>query len=259
MEIVNLMASTVVFHVTDLKTLDHLTRSHLEFQFSPFPYGPLHVVSPSLKTMAITLRLPLSFFEAISIHATTSSPSGNSQIPGDYMVTGPTTDVCGREQSKVWVRVWPALAVQLKRLQSLRLWLDHDDHSSWSFVDERTALSYFATSISPDKIPSLRDVSINLPNLHPRHEKPERHFMKNSPQPPAHVTVKRRLRQRYYCEEITPGHISIGYKEDFPILLDLNVPDFEHFGFGNMTREELEDLERRLWERGEDLDNLFLL
>lgn len=250
------MASTATFHVTDLETLDHLAQSHLSFGSSSTPYGLLHAVGPLLRKLTITLRLPLSFFEAVSSDATTSSPSGNTQMPDVSIATRHTADVRRRDQLSVWMRVWPALAVQLKQLQSLHLWLDHDDHSSWSFVDERAALSSFTASMSRDNIPSLQDVSVDLPNLHPRHEKPERHFTKESLQPPAYVTLSRRLRQRFYCEEAILGHIRVSYEADFPIMLD--ILELEHSGCQNMTREELEDWERELWESGEDVDDLLM-
>lgn len=244
------MARTATFHVTDLETLDHLAQSHLSFgSLCKSPYGLLHGVGPLLRKLSITLRLPLSFFEAVSSDAATSSPSRNTQTPAVSMAT---------RQASLWIRVWPALAVQLQQLQSLHLWLDHDDRSSWSFVDERAALSSFTASMSTDKIPTLEDIAVNLPNLHLRHEKPEHHFTKGSPQPPAHVTLNRRLRQRYFSEESISGHIWVTYTADFPVLLEIIDPEARDCGGVDMTREELEDWERELWERGEDVDDLLM-
>lgn len=238
--------------MTDLETLDHLAQSHLNFKLSPSPYG-LHAVGPLLRKLSISLRLPLSLFEAVSSGATTSSPSANTQMP-DVSVARHTTNIRACDQSNVWRRVWPALAMQLKRLQSLHLWLDHDSKPSWSFVDERAALSSIIASLSPDKIHCLKDVSVGLPNLHPRYEKPERHFTKKSLQPPAHVAINRRLRQRNFYEEDSLGQISVTYAPDFPIALE--ILEYEFPAGQNPTREELEYWERETWERGQDMNDV---
>lgn len=245
------MASSATFHVTDLETLNYLAQSHFELGLSPSPYEPLHAICPLLKNLSITLRLPLSFFEAVSSNATILSPSGNIQMPEASVAIKHTTNVRGPCQSGVWRRVWPALAMQLRRLQSLQLWLDHDKQSSWSFIDERAILSPFVIFMSRDKIPSLKDISISLPNLHPQYEKPERHFTKESPQLPTHVTLSRRVRQRYFYEESVSGNIRVSYEVDFPVMLELlefEVPS----GCERMTREWLENWERKLWKSGEN-------
>lgn len=59
---------------------------------------------------------------------------------------------------------------------------------------------------------------------------------------------------RFHCEETVPVHIPVsyeaGYEADFPIMLD--ILGLKHSGCQIMTREELEDWERKFWESDQD-------
>ncbi|KAF1847998.1 uncharacterized protein K460DRAFT_414631 [Cucurbitaria berberidis CBS 394.84] len=121
-------------------------------------------------------------------------------------------------QAATWLRLGPALS-RIKGLEELKIWLDHNDDAYWKTVNERTALSALAPLA---ELPNL-DLTINLP----------RHFEDDIPIPP--FVILRRLRQRHHGRNWRP---------DFPILEEGDC------FFEDYNRQELEDLERRMWRRG---------
>ena len=240
------LASDVLIQVTDLHILDRFGRvdqASCASLASPCSYGFLEAVVPSIRRLSLALRLPLPFFQALE-----------SDTPASGALQQTRSQANEEALASRWVRVWPSLAVRLEKLQSLHVWLDHTDSRSWCLVNERKVLSVLAESMSPRNIPTLREVSVSLPNLHPRHENPEYHFTQNSPGPAACITISRRLRQRYYYEEKSSGHGTVTYVPDFPLLLEFH--EMEGLGSGPTTREEIEDFERTLWERGDDVEQL---
>ncbi|KAI1773519.1 hypothetical protein F4818DRAFT_112153 [Hypoxylon cercidicola] len=141
------------------------------------------------------------------------------------------------DECLIWMRVWSDLALQLKRLQCLQLWLGIDDISYyWFSVDEPTILSPFFASISPNKIAGLTDVSINLPFIYPLLENPERHLTEGGPAPPAFITIKREMRQRYH-------HFVHGIGQEAVTFEGMNIDDAEA-------------VQRELLEEGADYDAL---
>lgn len=243
----DLLATTAAFHITDLQSLDYLAQNQPSTAVYPTSYELAHAVIPLLKTLSITSQLPLRFFEAVSSQVTAASDFVRAAVGENLLPQTKLAKIGGRDKSSVWLQMWPALAVQLRQLQTLHLWLDHDGPTSWSFVDERAVLSPLFSAISPETLLSLKEVSVNLPNLHPRYEKPEYHFTRFSAPPPAHTTLRRRLRQIVHCRTLDSGDIEIIEKGDFPLLLEFI--GVEEWGFGNVTtRPELETWEREAWD-----------
>lgn len=164
----------------------------------------------NVKDLSISLRLPLAAYEALG--ATTQSSVGPSLLSP-----------------------WAGIE-HFRRLRKLRIWLDHDEPCSWSMVNERAILSPLAS------LNTNLNISIDLPKLHPKWERPDWHFTKDSPQLP--VFIHRRYRQRYHVVECSDGSLSILLKPDFPIFFELTGWD--------MTMEEIEKYERTAWEAGQD-------
>ncbi|RYP23576.1 hypothetical protein DL765_001090 [Monosporascus sp. GIB2] len=242
-DILIFMVSTVTFNITDLETLEYLVQRNQDSGLShPSSDGLLPKVCPFLKRLNLTLRLPLSFFKTPENGVALASSSG----AGDIVKT--PDDV--PSQLKTWAQIWAALAHQLKQLQNLHIWLDTDDKSSWSLVNERAILSHLAALISIGTIPGLKHVSVNLPLLLPRREKPERHFTKDSPPPPAYLTIQRSLRQTLHGEEITPGEFHVISDSEFSLLVEL----LEFPGFEGMSLAEIVNMERECWRRGQDME-----
>ncbi|KAH8903810.1 hypothetical protein BR93DRAFT_930952 [Coniochaeta sp. PMI_546] len=237
------LSHNAVFHVTDLDTLCELAQLRRRSDAPHSPYGFLSAVTPSIRKLSIILRLPLPVFQVLGSDIDLSNPPhGHHGNNNEYNL------------ASMWRQVWPLLALQLAGLRRVSLWLDHDESRSWCLVNERRVLSPFINSLPPDKLTMLDGVTLNLPNLHPRDENPELHFTQDSPQPPAHFTISRRLRQRYYYDETSSGYDRVSYVPDFPLLLEFR--DWEGSGFESMTFEEIEEFERLLWKRGDDVDLL---
>ncbi|RYP90037.1 hypothetical protein DL770_003817 [Monosporascus sp. CRB-9-2] len=250
-DILVFMSSTVTFNVTDLETLKWLVQRD---QDSGLSHLLLAEVCPSsLRQLSITLRLPRSFFKTLEndVASLTEGSSGS----GEDILEETPHDEAPSQQLKMWTRVWAALAYQLKQLQSLQIWLDNDDKSSWSMVNERAILSHLAASISIGSIPGLEHVSVNLPLLNPRHETPERHFMKDGPSPPACFTVQRSLRPTLQVEEITSGQFHVTDDSELAFLVDffeLQSNGSEDGGLAGFV-----DWVREAWEKGQDVEAEF--
>lgn len=168
-----------------------------------------------VKRVSITLRLPLATLKAFE----DSPNTGNTAI---------------------WTSLFSALA-DLSELRTLQIWLDHDDEASWMNVNERAVLA----ALTPLSSKSSLDVSINLPMLHPGLESADRHFVPDEPAPA--FSIHRRLRQRLFGnKDGKNGHI-VTTVNDFPFLTEAD-------GFEEMPLQRLEELERRYWKSGMDVE-----
>lgn len=176
--------------------------------------GLLRCFLLNIKELNISLRLPLAAYEA-------------SQTTGQSSVGSPPVST--------WTEL-PYTIERFEKLNTLRIWLDHDQACSWSMINERAVVSPLAY-LSADL-----DVSINLPKLHPKFERPDWHFMEDKAQPP--LVIHRRFRQREHVKECGDGSLVSYHEPDFPISYAL-----EHF---HMDIEDVEANERRAWKEGED-------
>jgi hypothetical protein len=172
---------------------------------------------PNLKQLSISLRLSLATYKELENAGDSAS--------------------CELSLISAWTEL-PFACEHLRKLRTLRIWLDHEEPCSWSVVNERAILSPLA-SLSSN--PNL-DFSINLPKLHPKWEAPERHFTKDSPRLP--IAIQRRYRRRHHGVEDSNGNLCVRYRPDFPVMHEaaemLGIPV-----------EEIEEKERASWERGE--------
>ena len=125
---------------------------------------------------------------------------------------------------------------RLNKLVELHLHLDHDDPLSyWTCIDERRLLSCIP------RLPNA-SVTVSLPLLHPGAERPDCHFMPDSPAPDG-FTIQRRLRQTYYVEDPTrlTGSFSIAKASDFPLLR--HSPPYI-----DQSLQQVIDHEREMWK-----------
>ena len=159
---------------------------------------------------------------------------------------------------------------QLQHLRSLHIWLDHDDKSSWSIIKERLALNRVITTLTAHMQVRYRDESLahldiifNLPKLHPGIARPNTHFVQESAPPP--FTIEWRIRQRYHCKEGVIDDLSVRYNADFPVMhqllefleLEMNrEPNMN--GKPHMTLQEVEEMEKELWENGTDVNRFMM-
>ncbi|KAK3317196.1 hypothetical protein B0T19DRAFT_479326 [Cercophora scortea] len=245
-EISELLARHTVFNVTDLETLDVLAQAPRGSEILSSPCSLLSFAIPSLRKLSITLRLRLPLLRALENDTTETTFDGDAPAADANLMAE-----CSRVRA-TWSRTWPLLALQLKQLRHLYIWLDHEDKRSWSLVDECKILLPVAASMSPARIASLKDVTFNLPKLHPRYEDPERHFTKGSAQTPELITIHRRLRQRYFAEQDASGRLSVEFKPDFPVMYEVNHLALQ--GQLSMPDEEYEEYERGQWESGVDVE-----
>ncbi|KAF2494342.1 hypothetical protein BU16DRAFT_619469 [Lophium mytilinum] len=153
-----------------------------------------------------------------------------------------------------WLDVHTAIT-QLKELRRLQIWIDHDDKSSWSRVNERAILHPLESLLS---LPDL-NMCISLPKLHPLWENPYRHYVQDNTM----FKMHRRLRQSHHGREYEDGTFVVLEKQDFPILGNFwndvearckaQNPQLEVFFY---SPTEMESMERDSWLFGEDVENL---
>ncbi|KAF2789376.1 hypothetical protein K505DRAFT_284515 [Melanomma pulvis-pyrius CBS 109.77] len=218
-----MIADIAAFHINDLETLSILDPQSRVLTSAPsFSSMLAACVVPSLKELHINLRLPLSSYEALekAVDSTGSEPSSM-----DHSISA-------------WTGLCPAIE-GLSELRRLRIWLDHAEPCTWSMVNERAVLSPLAPLSNN---PNL-DISIDLPKLHPKWEDLDRHYTEDSS--PLPLTIHRRYRQRCHGIESSDGSFGTKHSPDFPIL-------YEFTEMYNMTIQEVDDMERKSWERGED-------
>lgn len=127
-----------------------------------------------------------------------------------------------------WNAICNALP-NLKNLQKVNIWLDHLAVSSRTHVNERAFIAPLVAAASTFSF----TLSINLPNLHPKHENPERHFLPES-YDASPICITRRLRNHYHG--VIQSKHGVGWRDfpDFPIL----------WGEESDSEVELEDMER---------------
>ncbi|KAH7086984.1 hypothetical protein FB567DRAFT_56509 [Paraphoma chrysanthemicola] len=213
------VADTVIIHVNDIDTLGFVIAAALSGEIGPDRSVTSTVrtlIVQNLTSLDIGMRLSLSTYSA---HATSETLSRTASLHSTF-------------------NSMPFAIERMTRLRRLRIWLDHDEPCSWSMVNERALLSPLAPLAN---LPSLQS-SVSLPKLHPKWEAAGRHYTNASaPQP---FAVHRRVRQRYHGIKSNDGTLGVEYKPDFPVLYEFAETD--------MTMEEVERLERRIWEAGDD-------
>jgi hypothetical protein len=260
LDVCDFVSEGTAINITDLDTLGVL----LQTPFEPSsdlnrPWNFWDYTRPAIHKLNIALRLPLAFYEALQ------------EDENLVLVTNHDTSVELNKCASAWARLWQA-ACHLPQLRSLHIWLDHDDRPSWSFVNERVALRQIIAALmarmqacSEEQTTPHMDVTFNLPKLHPRYARPDTHFFEESPPQPFYI--KRRIRQRFHCQEWVSGSLSAVYKADFPVMHEwpemCEESDKEFHGVVGttlqedyMTLEEVEDFERKLWERRENVYDL---
>ena len=233
-----------------MDTLDCLTNGQPNLQTSSnCQWGVWNHMQCRIKKLDISLRLPLAFYRALE----------DNKIADQTSVIASSTTATVARMCRTWTRIWPSLC-DLQQLQSIHIWLDHDDPSSWSVIKEKLILNYaFAIFQQEMQVRSSRKdfsqlkVLFNLPKLHPAIAKAETHFVQDTSPPPCNI--ERRYRQRYHCVTSDDGTLSVKHNPDFPIMHE--IADFyanECLGDLSMTLEESEDMERTMWLRGEDVE-----
>jgi hypothetical protein len=170
----------------------------------------LECLVPNIKDLTVSLRLPLRDYEVLQ------------------------TDAGVVPRSTIWSQ-FPGAIKRMSKLRRLHIWLDHDEPTTWSQVNER---AIFSSLQSLADIPNLT-TSITLPKLHPQHENAEKHFMVGTS--PLGMAIHRRYRQRYHS---TDG-MHVLYEPDFPILHEIA----DYWG---ISMAETEELERGEYSMGHD-------
>ncbi|OAL49098.1 hypothetical protein IQ07DRAFT_645098 [Pyrenochaeta sp. DS3sAY3a] len=183
-DILDILARTAVFHVTELVTIDFAINA-LSRKLRP------HSVPASffarIAKLNLTLRLPYAFCFGGSI----------------------TTPKCSYHDT--YFRL-DSFLVQLKGLKRFRLMLDHDSHHAWARVNEMYLLDPFRKFLETKN----RDLLVILPKLHPRWEDPERHFMEGNM---TAFPLLRHVRQRFHAMPTRSKYWIVEFKPDFPFLL----------------------------------------
>jgi len=218
------MAPTTDFHSSDLETLGCLMKPQYQ---GPSAFLLAFSVVPRITRLSISLRLPLDFWRALE--AETGAGSSTESWEGI---------------------VWRSMSdgiTKLKKLKSLKIWLDHDGQDSWTMVNERALLSHL---MPLSTLPNLV-ITLDCPKLHPKFETPDRHFTTTGSPPP--FPIHRRLRQRYHCVE-TDDRVGVIENPDFPILL----PYVHDYVWPGKTKQEMEEVERDMWKNGEDVEGVIL-
>ncbi|KAK4113247.1 hypothetical protein N656DRAFT_778773 [Canariomyces notabilis] len=240
MELVEEATTGTDFHVTDLRTLKAMLDHRAP---APAPYSFEGSICPCISKLSITLSLPLAFFQAIEAVVYRASP--------DWEIAS-TSDI---EDNSVgtWLHLHSRLLIQLPKLRKLRVWLDHNNDSYWSVVDERAILAPMEALRTSN--PSLELVCV-LPKLHPRIEDRQRHYLSvdvdEEEESPSRLVVHRFMRQRYrVVEDRDTGDKTVTIVPDFPVL-------YKHPLFDGRPLLDVEDYERALWRSGLDVRQHFM-
>jgi hypothetical protein len=212
------MLHRVVVNITDLATLMRMCNE------AAGHVRPI-ILQQGVRHLSLTLRMPLDFYKSLETQTekTTITPSEIQQEP-------------------IAAHTWAQLRSMLDKLttlSTLRLWFDHSDTCSWSFVNERALLSSILTYLSATAITT----TIILLRLHPVYESPDRHF--TTDELGKNLYLYRKLRQRWYSEVDRSGDVDVVHKPDFPIAID---------AFDDMTIVEAEMWERKHWREGRDVE-----
>lgn len=215
-------------------------------------------MAPSIiAELSVTLRLPLQVFQELANYFLIRPDNQEPKREDDQEST--------REEvmADQWSDVWYVLTTPLMKLRRISLWLDHDGIESWRFANERLVLAYLTYWIEPERGTALESVTLHLPNLHPLHEKPFFHYTQDSPHPRATTsfTIHRRVRQRYFYTDTTPENVGIVFAPGFPLSLEIHEKKAQLKNQGlenieNISLEEIEELERELWESGYDVERV---
>lgn len=178
LDVCDFVTETTAINVTDLDTLDVLLPKPDELLSGPNrPWNLWDYTRPGIHKLNVALRLPLAFYRALEEDEALVSVTSHH--------TSAVSKACS-----TWVRLWPAVG-RLQQLRSLRIWLDHDDPSSWSVVKERLALHHIIAALVAhrqvrsrgENLPHM-DITFNLPKLHPGIVRPDTHFVQGSAPPP---------------------------------------------------------------------------
>jgi hypothetical protein len=84
---------------------------------------------------------------------------------------------------------------------------------------------------------SSLEVSVTLPKLHPKYEQEDRHYVNG--ELPGNARLQRALRQTHHAQ----GDAYVIEEPDFPLMIDFW-----------WTVEEAEEMERKMWIKGEDVE-----
>lgn len=224
-----------VVEITDLDTLGYLLRK----QKKPLAEHDAYLVASftAIRSLRLSLRLPLSFYMTLESRASNGQDSTNS---GEK-----TNDGCHwKSQLAAWDGLNTGIS-QLKHLYRLRTWLDHDQRApTWAALNERAILRPFALLAATGL-----QLVLELPKLHPFLETSALHYMADGPQPP--FPIDRKVRQKFFAETDDKGKPKVIYQKDFPVLVELM--DFD----SSYSLEDIEDIERMCWERGQDPEDWF--
>ncbi|KAI0415300.1 hypothetical protein F5X98DRAFT_347035 [Xylaria grammica] len=249
-DVLDIVAERTAFNVTDTVTMNVLlSKSDDPGSSSDCPWSFCDHVVPNIRRLNITFRLPVAFYEdleyGIGSALSRDRPADNLELTSHSR----------------WAYVWSTIH-RLQQLRSLYIWLDHDGRRSWSVVKERLALHHLIAGLTAQKqfrqakeLPPT-EISVNLPKLHPGISGPLTHFVGDGLQLP--FTIERRYRQRFHCRQDASGRLAVEYEADFPILYEISELQEASGDLAGdiITLEEIEDLEERMWERGENVNGV---
>lgn len=207
------IADTTTVHVSGLETFQAIVSNTGPSNAESCTMTSLFLdaLLSNTKNLAIHLRLPLADLE------TPETSHGT-----------PTQNTCFANL--------PTALSKMPHLHTLTIWLDHDQPTTWSIINERVLLSPLATF----SLKSPIQVLLDLPKLNPAHETPKLHYI-SSAELPSNFRIHRRQRQPYYSAD----GIEVQHAPDFPVL-------YHMCDFWKCTIEEIEDMERKEIEAGRD-------
>jgi hypothetical protein len=221
-EICDLLVRTSMVQITEFGTLDCLNGHLATVEHALSGFFPAKLCE--ITRLGITLRLPLQFFQALE------------NLPKNVA----TTSELDPESAglKPWLQLGSTLS-QLESLTKLELWLDYDEAGSWSVVSERALLDPLLTQLHSQH--SSLEISVTLPKLHPKYEQEYRHYVDG--ELPGNARLQRVLRQTCHTRVDAKGDAYVIEEPDFLFMFDFF-----------WTVEEVEEMERKMWINGEDVE-----
>lgn len=231
------------FHITNSDVLCQLEQSGETLVLSEAPFYEASIRTVFwIKHLNVTLRFPFVALEKLDEfrHGEGDDPF---QVGSPLLMSWVASS---NSQLKAYLQLHDTVK-HFASLETLHAWLDHDELVSWSHVNERVLL------IPMERISQVADlaVSVNLPKLHPRWERHERHYCTGIPANAPPFEITRRLRQRFFC--VGPDHVSsekrVVEHRDFPAFYPEDVWQSK----GKLVSQEtIEEFERFCWQDGDD-------
>jgi hypothetical protein len=192
-------SGAATIHISDYDALCQLTAaSAATIREAPF-YRQLPPVTPWIKHLGMSLRLPFN----IAVHC---QPVLHADVQHETPPVDPSTSP-HFSQWKLWSWLEDIIP-DILSLQTLSVWLDHDDPRSWAYLDEHILLVPLVIICEKTTVA----VSVDLPEVEPSLATRGYNYM-GAPELIPPFTITRRVRERPFVDSTSFYPEFLGLRE----------------------------------------------